>query len=199
MIAPVWLLLQREMRQSFRRWSDLISPLVFFVVVASLFPLAISPAADVLRQVGPGVLWVAALLSMLLSMNRLFRDDYEDGSLEQLVLAPQPLVLLVLGKVLAHWLQMVLPLLLLTPAVATAYDLPGEATWVLLLSLLLGTPALSLIGGDGWVIQLRNCCRLMERIPPVDRKFNDRHIDDTDNGDDAAGSISLIRIVVCRP
>ena len=147
MIAPVWLLLQREMRQSFRRWSDLISPLVFFVVVASLFPLAISPAADVLRQVGPGVLWVAALLSMLLSMNRLFRDDYEDGSLEQLVLAPQPLDLLVLGKVLAHWLQMVLPLLLLTPAVATAYDLPGEATRVLLLSLLLGTPALSLIGG----------------------------------------------------
>lgn len=147
MIAPVWLLLQREMRQSFRRRSDLISPLVFFVVVATLFPLAISPATDVLRQVGPGVLWVAALLSMLLSMNRLFRDDYEDGSLEQLVLAPQPLVLLVLGKVLAHWLQMVLPLLLLTPAVATAYDLPAEATWVLLLSLLLGTPALSLIGG----------------------------------------------------
>lgn len=146
MIAPVWLLLKREMRQSFRRWSDLISPLVFFVLVSSLFPLAISPAADVLRQIGPGVLWVAALLSMLLSMNRLFRDDFEDGSLEQLVLAPQPLVLLLLGKVLAHWLQMVLPLLLLTPAVAIAYDLPGEATRVLLLSLLLGTPALSLIG-----------------------------------------------------
>jgi len=147
MITPVWLLLKREMRQSVRRWSDLISPLVFFVLVSSLFPLAISPAADVLRQVGPGVLWVAALLSMLLSMNRLFRDDFEDGSLEQLVLAPQPLVLLVLGKVLAHWLQMVLPLLLLTPAVAIAYDLPGEATRVLLLSLLLGTPALSLLGG----------------------------------------------------
>ena len=98
MITPVWLLLKREMRQSVRRWSDLISPLVFFVLVSSLFPLAISPAADVLRQVGPGVLWVAALLSMLLSMNRLFRDDFEDGSLEQLVLAPQPLVLLVLGK-----------------------------------------------------------------------------------------------------
>jgi len=147
MITPVWLLLKREMRQSVRRWSDLISPLVFFVLVSSLFPLAISPAPDVLRQVGPGVLWVAALLSMLLSMNRLFRDDFEDGSLEQLVLAPQPLVLLVLGKVLAHWLQMVLPLLLLTPAVAIAYDLPGEATRVLLLSLLLGTPALSLLGG----------------------------------------------------
>ena len=147
MITPVWLLLKREMRQSVRRWSDLISPLVFFVLVSSLFPLAISPAADVLRQVGPGVLWVAALLSMLLSMNRLFRDDFEDGSLEQLVLAPQPLVLLVLGKVLAHWLQMVLPLLLLTPVVAIAYDLPGEATRVLLLSLLLGTPALSLLGG----------------------------------------------------
>jgi heme exporter protein B len=100
----------------------------------------------VLQQVGPGVLWVAALLALLLSMNRLFRDDFDDGSLEQLVLAPQPLALLVLGKVLAYWLQMVLPLLLLAPVVALAYDLPPTAIQVLLLSLLLGTPALSLLG-----------------------------------------------------
>jgi heme exporter protein B len=146
MLKPLWVLLKREMQQSVRRWSDLISPLVFFVVVSSLFPLAISPSPDVLRQVGPGVLWVAALLALLLSMNRLFRDDFEDGSLEQLVLAPQPLALMVLGKVLAYWLQMVLPLLLLTPAVAIAYDLPTVAIEVLLLSLLLGTPALSLLG-----------------------------------------------------
>lgn len=146
MIAPVWLLLKREMLQSFRRWSDLASPLVFFVVVSSLFPLAISPAPDVLRQVGPGVLWVAALLAILLSMSRLFRDDYEDGSLEQLSLAPHPLSLLLLGKVIAYWLQIVLPLLLLSPLVAIAYDLPAEATRVLLISLLLGTPALSLLG-----------------------------------------------------
>jgi heme exporter protein B len=146
MIRPLWIVLKREMQQSFRRWSDLISPLVFFVVVASLFPLAISPAPDVLQQVGPGVLWVAALLALLLSMNRLFRDDFDDGSLEQLVLAPQPLALLVLGKVLAYWLQMVLPLLLLAPVVALAYDLPPTAIQVLLLSLLLGTPALSLLG-----------------------------------------------------
>ena len=146
MIRPLWIVLKREMQQSFRRWSDLISPLVFFVVVASLFPLAISPAPDVLQQVGQGVLWVAALLALLLSMNRLFRDDFDDGSLEQLVLAPQPLALLVLGKVLAYWLQMVLPLLLLAPVVALAYDLPPTAIQVLLLSLLLGTPALSLLG-----------------------------------------------------
>ncbi len=146
MIAPVWLLLKREMLQSFRLWSDLASPLVFFIVVSSLFPLAISPAPDVLRQVGPGVLWVAALLAILLSMSRLFRDDYEDGSLEQLCLAPHPLSLLLLGKVIAYWLQIVLPLLLLSPLVAIAYDLPPEATRVLVISLLLGTPALSLLG-----------------------------------------------------
>lgn len=146
MIAPVWLLLKREMLQSFRRWSDLLSPLVFFIVVSSLFPLAISPAPDILRQVGPGVLWVAALLAILLSMSRLFRDDYEDGSLEQLCLAPHPLPLLLLGKVIAYWLQIVLPLMLLSPLVSIAYDLPPEATRVLLISLLLGTPALSLLG-----------------------------------------------------
>jgi heme exporter protein B len=146
MIAPVWLLLKREMLQSFRRWSDLLSPLVFFIVVSSLFPLAISPAPDILRQVGPGVLWVAALLAILLSMSRLFRDDFEDGSLEQLCLAPHPLPLLLLGKVIAYWLQIVLPLMLLSPLVAIAYDLPPEASRVLLISLLLGTPALSLLG-----------------------------------------------------
>ncbi len=146
MIAAVLLLLRRELVQSFRRWSDLASPLVFFLVVASLFPLAISPSAESLRQIGPGVLWVAALLAILISMNRLFRDDFDDGSLEQLLLTPQPLALLVLGKVLAYWLQMLLPLLLLAPVAALAYDLPPEAVRVLMLSLLLGTPALSLLG-----------------------------------------------------
>jgi len=146
MSMPTLTLLRRELLQSVRRWSDLISPLVFFIVVCSLFPLAISPSPDVLKQVGPGVLWIAALLSILISMNRLFRDDYDDGSLEQLVLAPHPLSILVLGKVLAYWLQMVLPLLVLSPVVAIAYDLPENATVVLVLSLLAGTPALSLLG-----------------------------------------------------
>jgi len=135
-----------EMQVSFRRWSDLVSPLVFFVVVVTLFPLAVSPLPEVLQQIGPGVLWVAALLAILLSMNRLFRDDFEDGSLETLVLAPEPLPLLMLGKVLAYWVQVAVPLILLAPVVAVAYDLPGNALQTLVLSLLLGTPALSMLG-----------------------------------------------------
>jgi len=146
MMSAVWLVFRREWQISFRRWSDLLSPLVFFTVTAALFPLAVSPLPNLLKQIGPGVLWVTALLAMLISMQRLFREDFEDGSLEQLALSPQPLPLLMLGKVLAFWVQTAVPLILLAPVVGVAYQLPTAASQVLILSLLLGTPALCMLG-----------------------------------------------------
>ncbi|MEC7804294.1 MAG: heme exporter protein CcmB [Pseudomonadota bacterium] len=141
--------IRRDLRISFRRLPDLASPLMFFAIVITLFPLAISPEPAVLRQIGPGVLWVAALLATLLALNTLFRSDFEDGSLEQLALSRHPLPLLVLGKILAHWLISGVPLVLLSPLLALSYDLSPNGLKVLALALLIGTPTLSLLGGVG--------------------------------------------------
>jgi heme exporter protein B len=141
--------LQRDLRIAIRRWSDLTSPLMFFLMVGALFPLAVSPEASVLRQIGPGVSWVAALLATLLSLNSMFRSDFEDGSLEQLALSPHPLSLLLTGKVLAHWLVTAVPLIILAPALGISYDLSAEGIQTLMLALLLGTPALNLVGSVG--------------------------------------------------
>lgn len=146
--------LARDLRLAWRRQADLVSALFFFVIVVSLFPLGIGPEPDLLRKLAPGVLWVAALLATLLSLPRLFADDHRDGSLEQLALAPQPLGLIVLGKVLAHWLASGLPLALLAPVLGLQFDLDGEALWVLVGALLLGTPALSGIGAIGAALTL---------------------------------------------
>lgn len=139
----------RELRLAFRRLSDIATPLMFFAIVATLFPLGISPDTETLRILGPGVLWIAVLLAMLLSLNSLFRSDLEDGTLEQLALSPYPLAMLVFAKTVAHWIVAGLPLLLLAPLFAFAYDLPGGAVIVLVQSLTLGTPALSLAGSIG--------------------------------------------------
>ncbi|SEK79822.1 heme exporter protein B [Atopomonas hussainii] len=143
------LLFKRETRLLFRRPMELANPLVFFALVISLFPLAIGPESRLLATIAPGVVWVAALLAVLLSLDGLFRSDYEDGSLEQWVLAPQPLSLLVLIKVLAHWLCSGLALVLLSPLLGLMLGLPERTLGVLLLSLLLGTPVLSLLGAVG--------------------------------------------------
>lgn len=132
-----------------RRKSDALTPLFFFVIVVSLFPLGIGSERDTLRQIAPGVLWVAALLASMLSLNRLFEQDYADGTLEQLVLSPAPLGLLVIGKVAAHWLLSGLPLVLLAPLLALQFDLPTSSLSVLAISLAIGTPVLSLIGAIG--------------------------------------------------
>ncbi|MEO8410335.1 MAG: heme exporter protein CcmB, partial [Propionivibrio sp.] len=115
MLTPVLAIIRRDLRLALRRRSDSVSMLFFFVMVVSLFPLGIGPEPDLLRQLAPGVLWVAALLATMLSLPRLFADDHHDGTLEQLALAPQPLALIVFGKVLAHWLVSGLPLALLAP------------------------------------------------------------------------------------
>jgi heme exporter protein B len=143
------LLLIREARLLIRRPAELANPLVFFAIVIALFPLAVGPQTELLKTLSPGLLWVAALLAVLLSLDGLFRSDFEDGSLEQWVLSSHPLPLLALTKVLAHWLFSGLALVLLAPLLALMLGLPARCLPVLLLSLLLGTPVLSLLGAIG--------------------------------------------------
>lgn len=142
-------LLRRDLSLAFRASGELVNPLLFFLVVVSLFPLGVGPGPALLGGIAPGVIWVAALLASLLSMERLFRSDFDDGSLEQLLLSPQPLPLLVMAKVLAHWLTSGLPLVLISPLLGLMLHLPTEAMGALLVTLLVGTPVLSLIGAIG--------------------------------------------------
>ena len=142
-------LLLRDLRLALRRRADTLSALFFFVLVASLFPLGVGPEPGLLRSMAPGVVWVAALLAAMLSLGRMFADDYQDGTLEQMLLAACPLPLLVLAKIAAHWLCSGLLLVLVSPLLAVQFDLGWPATGVLILALLLGTPLLSLIGAVG--------------------------------------------------
>ena len=141
--------LKRDLMLAYRKKSDLFNPLIFFLMVATLFPLGVSPEPDFLAQVAPGVVWVAALLATLLSMDSLFRSDFEDGTLEQTLLSPQPLFVVVLAKVFAHWMMSGLPLTLLAPLLGVMLFLPADGMSGLMLSLLLGTPTLSLVGAIG--------------------------------------------------
>jgi len=143
------LLLARESRLLFRRPAELANPLVFFAIVIALCPLAVGPGTQRLQTISPGLIWVAALLAVLLSLDGLFRSDFEDGSLEQWVVSPHPLALLVLAKVLAHWMFSGLALVLLAPLLGLMLGMPVSALPVLLMSLLLGTPVLSLLGAVG--------------------------------------------------
>ena len=144
----------RDLLIAARRRSDVLTTFFFFVIVVSLFPLGVGPQPDTLREIAPGVVWVAALLAAMLSLARMFGADYADGTLEQVVLTPQPLTLLVLSKVLAHWLTTGLPLVLVAPLLGLQFDLPGDALAILMASLLIGTPALSLIGAVGAALTL---------------------------------------------
>ena len=142
-------IVRRDLLLAVRRRSDIFSTLFFFVIVVSLFPLGIGPELNTLRLIAPGVVWVAALLASMLALERLFSADHDDGTLEQMLLAPQPLFILVMGKVAAHWLVTGLPLVLIAPLLGLQYDLSTQALQMLLVTLLLGTPALSLIGAIG--------------------------------------------------
>lgn len=144
----------RDLKTALRQPQDLLNPLLFFIMVVTLFPLGVSPEVSFLQQAGSGILWVAALLSVLLSLDHLFRHDFDDGTLEQLVLQPQPLFLLVLAKSLAHWVLTGLPLVLLTPVLGVMVHLEGNSVAVLCLTLLIGTPVLSLIGSIGAALTL---------------------------------------------
>lgn len=144
----------RDLILAWRRRADVLSTLFFFVIVVSLFPLGIGPETQLLRSIAPGVVWVAALLASMLSLGRLFANDYHDGTLEQMLLTPQPLYLVVLGKVLAQWLVAEIPLVLIAPLLGMQFDLSKETLLILFLTLLLGTPVLSLIGSIGAALTL---------------------------------------------
>jgi heme exporter protein B len=147
-------LLKRDLLLGLRARTEVLTGIFFMVIVASLFPLAIGADLKLLRVIAPGVLWIGALLSTLLTLPRLFEADHKDGSLEQLALTPSGLHFLVYAKLLAHWILSGLPLVLLSPLVALQFDLPTELIWTLMLTLLIGTPSLSAIGGIGAALTL---------------------------------------------
>ena len=144
----------RDLMLAWRRRADVLSTLFFFVIVASLFPLGIGPETQLLRSIAPGVVWVAALLASMLSLGRVFQSDEQDGTLEQMLLTPQPVYLVVLGKVLAQWLVSEVPLVLIAPLLGVQFGLASETLLVLFISLLIGTPILSLIGSIGAALTL---------------------------------------------
>jgi heme exporter protein B len=142
-------LLRRDLLLAMRRRSELANPMLFFVMVIVLFPLGVGAEPDLLAEMSAGVVWVAALLAALLTLDSVFRSDFEDGTLEQILIGAHPVPVLVLAKVIAHWLVTGLPLLLVAPVLATFLGMNPDAIGVLMLSLLLGTPVLSLIGSIG--------------------------------------------------
>lgn len=148
------LVIRRDLMLAMRRRADVLTTLVFFVMVVSLFPLGVGPEMGMLRKMAPGVLWVAALLSSMLSLGRLFSADHMDGTLEQMMLAPQSLSVLVLGKMIAHWLVSGLPLVLMAPVLGIQFDMSAVALGVLIVGLLLGTPILSMLGAIGAALTL---------------------------------------------
>jgi heme exporter protein B len=147
-------IIRRDLRLALRQGSDSVMVVTFFVLTVILFPFGIGPEANILERVSPGVLWVTALLASMLSLDRLFQADYEDGSLELLALTPTPLELLVVGKVAAHWLTTAVPLMVAAPILAVLLHMNGEGFVALLVTMALGTPTLSLIGAMGAALVL---------------------------------------------
>lgn len=154
LIGLLSLVIRRDLVLAMRRRADVLTTLIFFVIVVSLFPLGVGPEMDMLRKMAPGVVWVAALLASMLSLGRMFSADYLDGTLEQMMLVPQSLSVLVLAKILAHWMVSGLPLVIMAPVLGLQFDMSAQALWVLIAALLLGTPILSMIGAVGAALTL---------------------------------------------
>jgi heme exporter protein B len=148
-MSTFWHIVRRDITLARRQGASSFLGVAFFVIAVSLFPFAVGPDPQILASIGAGIIWVAALLATLLSLDRLFQADFEDGSLDSLVLAPQPLVALVLAKTLAHWLTTTLPLIIAAPLLAMFMALPASVFTMLVVSMLVGTPALSFIGAVG--------------------------------------------------
>ncbi|HEX9390005.1 MAG TPA: heme exporter protein CcmB [Usitatibacteraceae bacterium] len=149
-----WLALRRDLHLALRTRGEVLQVLVFFVIVVSLFPLAIGPESALLKRIAPGVVWVAALLSVLLTLPRLFAQDFADGTLEQLATSPYPLIGIATGKIGAHWLTSGLPLTLLSPLLGLQFGLDGRELAVMAAGLMLGTPVLSMLGAIGAALTL---------------------------------------------
>jgi len=147
-------LVWRDLMLAWRRRADVLATLFFFIIVVSLFPLGIGPERETLRTIAPGVVWVAALLASMLSLGRIFGNDYQDGTLEQLLLTPQPAYLVVLAKVLAHWIVSEVPLVVIAPVLGLQFGLSQNGLAIVVVSLLLGTPVLSVIGSVGAALTL---------------------------------------------
>lgn len=148
------LVVRRDLVLAMRRRADVLTTLIFFVMVVSLFPLGVGPEMDMLRKMAPGLVWVSALLASMLSLGRMFSADYLDGTLEQMMLAPQSLAIVVLSKILAHWMVSGFPLVIIAPVLGMQFDMSAQALWVLMITLLLGTPILSVIGAAGAALTL---------------------------------------------
>ncbi len=152
--SPFMLAIRRDLLLAARHKTEIVTALFFFVIVVNLLPLGIGPDTELLRKIAPGALWIGALLATLLGLQRLFAPDYADGTLEQMALSPQSFTLLVAGKITAHWLVSGLPVVLIAPILGVQFDLPPRSLGLLMLSLLLGTPILSLIGAVGAALTL---------------------------------------------
>ena len=205
MLAAAVLAFRRDLLLAMRHWGQVAQPLVFFVMVTTLFPLALGPELEQLRDIAAGTLWVAALLASLLGLELLFRTDHADGSLEQLLLSGQPLAVLALAKGLAHWTVCGLPLVLLSPLVAVSLGVPVEANGAILLSLGLGTGILSALGAIGSPLTLglrRGSLLLGLLVLPLTMPaliFGARAIDLAIHGDSARGPLLLLSamLVLC--
>lgn len=196
--SVVALVVGRDLRLAVRHWDQVLQPLLFFVVVTTLFPLAISPALEELRRISAGVVWVAAMLASLLALESLFRPDVEDGSMELWVLCGQPLPVLLLAKTGTHWLLSGLPIVILSPLVGTALGMPSSAWDVLAGSLALGTASLSLVGGIGAALTVavrRGSVLLALLVLPLQMPvliFGARAVDLAMHGEPVAGPLNLL-------
>ncbi len=154
MVALLRAVIRRDLMLAWRRRADIATVVLFFVIVVSLFPLGVGPEPNLLRTIAPGIIWVAALLACMLSLQHMFASDHSDGALDQMLLAAAPLGMIVMARVFAHWLISGLPLVILSPVLAIQFDLAPELSPVLTLSLLLGTPVLTLTGAIGAALTL---------------------------------------------
>lgn len=198
LLQIVMLVVARELRLAVRHWDQVVQPLIFFVVVTTLFPLAISPSLSELRNIAPGVVWVAAMLASLLSLESLFRPDVEDGTMEQWALSGQPLALLLLAKTVTHWLLTGLPLVMMAPWMGTALGLPVSVWPVLAGSLALGTATLSILGAIGAALTVavrRGSVLLALLVLPLEMPvliFGARAVDLATHGEAVAGPLNLL-------
>lgn len=196
------IVIARDLRLALRRWDQVLQPLVFFVVVVTLFPLAISPELAQLRRIAPGVLWVAAMLASLLAADALFRPDVEDGVMEQWVLSGQPLAWLLLAKTCAHWVLTGLPLVLVAPVIALGLGVAAPGWPLLMGTLLLGTAVLSVVGGIGaaLTVGLRRGNMLMALLVlPLEMPvliFGARALDMGLQGEVVTGPLSLLAAIL---
>lgn len=199
--AAAGLVLRRDLTLAWRRWDEVAQPLIFYVVVITLFPLATTPDLSQLRAISGGVVWVAALLASLLALESLFRSDVEDGTMEQWVLSGQPLGWLLLAKVAAHWVLTGLPLVIMAPVVGTALGLPFDAWGTLVVSLLLGTATLSVLGGIGAALTVgvrRGSVLLSLLVLPLAMPlliFGSRAVGMVMDGESPAGPLQLLAAI----